>query len=88
MEKRRVIGLDMIRTIAIILVFVTHAIAYRGVLNSNTLSWKWTIYMIIRFTAMSCVPLFLLLTLNRFISEVIHALIKDINFFIIFPLIP
>lgn len=59
---KRKFGLDIIRTIAIILVFVTHSIAYRGVLNVNQLSLKWTIYMIIRFLAMSCVPLFLLLT--------------------------
>lgn len=61
-KKKRILGLDMIRTVAIILVFVTHSIAYRKVLNTDTLSLKWTIYMVIRFLAMSCVPLFMLLT--------------------------
>lgn len=61
-NKKRILGLDIIRTIAILCVFITHFIAYRGVLNNNPLSFKWTIYMIIRFFAMSCVPLFLILT--------------------------
>ncbi|MBQ9314538.1 MAG: acyltransferase family protein [Clostridia bacterium] len=61
-SNQRMFGLDIIRTIAVILVFVTHAIAYKDVININQLSFKWTIYMIIRFLAMACVPLFLLLT--------------------------
>ena len=61
-KKERSLGLDIIRTIAIFLVFVTHSIAYKGVLNVNQLSLKWSIYMVIRFLSMSSVPLFLLLT--------------------------
>lgn len=61
-KKKRILGLDVIRMLAIFFVFVTHAITYRGVLNAEQLSFKWTIYMIIRFLAMAGVPLFLLLT--------------------------
>ena len=61
-QRKRILGLDIIRMIAVMLVFVTHAIAYRDVMNSNQLSLKWTIYMVLRFLAMTCVPLFLLLT--------------------------
>ena len=61
-KQKRILGLDIIRVLAVIFVFITHAIAYRGVLNNNPLSFKWTVYMVIRFLAMSCVPLFLLLT--------------------------
>ena len=58
----RIMGLDIIRMIAVILVFVTHAIAYREVMDRNQLSFHWTIYMVIHFLSMACVPLFLLLT--------------------------
>lgn len=61
-SKKRVLGLDIIRVIALMFVFITHAIAYRGVMNSQPRSFSWTIYMIIRFLAMAGVPLFLLLT--------------------------
>lgn len=61
-EKKREIGLDIIRTIAIFCVFTIHSIAYKGVLGAEQLSFKWTIFMIIRFFAMIAVPLFLLLT--------------------------
>lgn len=61
-KKQRVLGLDIVRMLAIFFVFITHAITYKGVLDVNQLSFKWTIYMIVRFLAMSAVPLFLLLT--------------------------
>ena len=62
LKKERVLGLDIVRVLAIVFVFITHAINIRGVLNVNQLSFKWTIYMIFRFLAMTSVPLFLLLT--------------------------
>ena len=62
LKKERVLGLDILRVLAIVFVFITHAINIRGVLNVNQLSFKWTIYMIFRFLAMTSVPLFLLLT--------------------------
>ncbi len=61
-KKERSLGLDIIRMLAIFFVFITHSIAYKGVINVDQLSFKWTIYMIIRFLAMASVPLFLLLT--------------------------
>ena len=61
-ERKRVLGLDIIRMIAIIFVFFIHSISYKNVLSTEQLSFKWTIYMIIRFLTMSAVPLFLLLT--------------------------
>lgn len=62
LKKERILGLDIIRMIAIFLVFTTHSIAYKGVLDVEQLSFKWTLYMIIRFLAITSVPLFLLLT--------------------------
>lgn len=61
-KKERKLGLDIIRMLAIFFVFITHSITLKGVINEDILSLKWTIYMIIRFLAMSSVPLFLLLT--------------------------
>ena len=61
-KKERSLGLDIIRTIAIFCVFTVHAIAYKGVLDAEQLSLKWTFFVAIRFFAMSSVPLFLLLT--------------------------
>ena len=61
-KKERVIGLDILRVLAIVFVFITHSINIRGVLNVDQLSFKWTIYMIFRFLSMTCVPLFLILT--------------------------
>ena len=66
-NTQRSTGLDIVRTLAVLLVITTHSIAYLGPMDNNVLSFKWTIYLIIRFTALSCVPLFILLTgyLNR-----------------------
>lgn len=61
-HRKRILGLDIIRMIAVCFVFITHSIAYRGVVNIDQLSFKWTLYIILRFLAMSAVPLFLLLT--------------------------
>ena len=61
-NKKRILGLDIIRVIAVILVFVTHAINYRGLMLVNQKTFHWTLYMILRFLAMACVPLFMLLT--------------------------
>ncbi len=66
-QKSREAGLDIIRVIATVLVLVTHATAYMGPLNSDPCSPKWTVALVARFTALACVPLFMLLTgyLNR-----------------------
>ncbi|MBR3280285.1 MAG: acyltransferase family protein [Clostridia bacterium] len=61
-KKERQIGLDIIRTLAIIFVFITHGITYKGYLDQNVLTNEWTLVLVIRFIALCCVPLFLLLT--------------------------
>jgi len=65
--KQRSSGLDIIRTLAVLFVMTTHAIAYLGPMEVGVHSLKWTVYLFIRFTAISSVPLFILLTgyLNR-----------------------
>ena len=65
--KQRSAGLDLIRTLAILFVMATHAIAHLAPMNTGIHSPKWTAYVILRFTSLCCVPLFLMLTgyLNR-----------------------
>lgn len=55
-------GLDVIRTFAVLCVLTTHAIAYLGPMNTGIHGLKWSVYLFIRFTALTGVPLFLLLT--------------------------
>lgn len=62
LKKERSIGLDIIRTLAIFCVFTIHSIAYRDLLSNEPLTFKWTLFMILRFFAMIAVPLFLLLS--------------------------
>lgn len=38
--RERSLGLDIIRMFAIFFVFITHSIAYKGVLDINQLSFK------------------------------------------------
>ena len=65
--KQRSSGLDIIRTLAVLFVMTTHAIAYLGPMEVGIHTPKWTVYLFIRFTAISSVPLFIMLTgyLNR-----------------------
>jgi len=65
--KKRAGGPDIIRVLATLLVMTTHSIAYLGPMNVDIHTPKWTAYLVVRFAALSCVPLFLLLTgyLNR-----------------------
>ena len=65
--KQRLNGPDIIRVLAILFVMATHSIAYLSPMGTAIHSLKWTVYVIIRFTALSCVPLFIMLTgyLNR-----------------------
>jgi len=66
-EKQRFVGLDIIRVLATLLVITTHSIAYLGVMGNDIHSPRWTVFLVIRFAALSCVPMFMLLTgyLNR-----------------------
>lgn len=60
--KERSPGLDLVRTLAIICVLITHAIAYTGVMDVSPASPVWCMYLVIRFAAMAGVPLFLILS--------------------------
>ncbi|MBQ7983389.1 MAG: acyltransferase family protein, partial [Clostridia bacterium] len=66
-SKQRFSGLDMIRALATLLVMTTHSVTYLGLMGEGVRSLRWTAFLIIRFTVLSSVPLFLLLTgyLNR-----------------------
>ena len=55
-------GPDILRVLAIVLVLTTHAITYTGALNQNLFSLVWDVTLAARFTALACVPLFMLLT--------------------------
>ena len=60
--KERSTGLDLVRTLAILCVLVTHSIAYTGVMNTSPASPVFGVYLVMRFAAMAGVPLFLLLS--------------------------
>ena len=60
--KERSTGLDLVRTLAILCVLVTHSIAYTGVMNTSPASPVFGVYLLMRFAAMAGVPLFLLLS--------------------------
>jgi len=60
--KQRSPGLDIIRTIAIILVMTTHSITLSGVIDRNIGTSGLFPVLLLRFTAMACVPLFIMLT--------------------------
>lgn len=62
MKKERILGLDIIRVLALLFVFFTHGIAYNDLMNHDVMSAKWIFFVILRFTCMASVPLFLLLT--------------------------
>lgn len=60
--KERSPGLDLVRTLAIVCVLITHSIAYTGVMNTSPASPVFGVYLLMRFAAMAGVPLFLLLS--------------------------
>lgn len=61
-KKQRLWGLDAVRACAVILVLTTHAIAYLGPLDQNFATPVWGAWLYLRYLAMACVPLFLILT--------------------------
>lgn len=61
-KSNRIIGLDILRAMAIIFVVITHMFNYTGILNSNFRSLNWTIKNLLHYISIICVPLFLLLT--------------------------
>lgn len=62
MKKERILGLDIIRTIAVSLVILIHSYAYRKVLDINLLSVKWLVMTFIHYITYACVPLFMVLS--------------------------
>lgn len=62
MKKDRIIGLDIIRALAILLVVITHMFNYTGILSTDIHSFNWAISDVMHYVSMMCVPLFLLLT--------------------------
>lgn len=60
--KERFAGLDLVRVLAIACVMGIHAISYTGVMDGSVASPAWIVYLILRFVAMSGVPLFLMLS--------------------------
>lgn len=62
MKKDRIIGLDLIRALAILLVVVTHMFNYTGILAMDIHSLNWAVSDVMHYVSMMCVPLFLLLT--------------------------
>ena len=62
MKKERQFGLDLIRALAISMVFLIHMLAICKVLSNELQSPKWVIYDFSHFLSMIAVPLFLLLT--------------------------
>ncbi len=63
-KKSRVAGLDILRTIAIVFVMLTHLINYRylGIINSQIGSVQWYICALARFSVILSIPIFLLLS--------------------------
>ncbi len=60
--KERKAGLDVIRTIAICMVLVTHFFTYHPILEERLQSVTWTGWVFLKFLTIVGVPLFLLLT--------------------------
>ena len=61
MEKKRLSGIDIVRTAAILFVLVLHAVTLSGILD-GTRDWQWGIALYVRQLTVSAVPLFLMLS--------------------------
>lgn len=61
MEKKRLGGIDAVRTAAILFVIVLHAISLSGILDGER-TWQWTVALYVRQFTVSSVPLFLMLS--------------------------
>ena len=58
----RLSGLDILRSLAIFLVMITHMFNYTGILSMDIHTFNWAISDVLHYISMICVPLFLLLT--------------------------
>ena len=70
-KKERQFGLDLIRVFAILFVFFTHGIQYKELLYQSVETTEWSYILVLRFLALSCVPLFVILT--GFLNETSEA---------------
>lgn len=61
-DKVRSTGLDIVRTIAILLVFLTHSLTYTVNFEINIHTFEWIVCVFLHFISIACVPLFLLLS--------------------------
>lgn len=62
MEKKRFIGLDLVRVCAILFVFLHHSVTILGRLDADLYSGEWALSLFLRELTYSCVPLFLILS--------------------------
>ena len=62
MEKKRYIGLDIVRVCAILFVLLHHSVTNLGLMGIDIYSWKWVSSLFLRELTYSCVPLFLILS--------------------------
>jgi len=61
MNEKRIGGIDLVRTAAILFVILLHSITLSGILDGAR-TWQWGIALYVRQLAMSAVPLFLMLS--------------------------
>ena len=62
MEKKRYVGLDIVRVCAILFVILHHSVTHLGLMNGDVYSVKWFLSLFLRELTYSCVPLFLILS--------------------------
>lgn len=62
MEKKRFVGLDIVRVCAILFVILHHSITHLGLIDGNIYSTSWTASLFLRELTYSCVPLFIILS--------------------------
>lgn len=62
LEKKRFIGLDVVRVCAILFVILHHSVTNLGLMGGDVYSAKWTLSLFLRELTYSCVPLFIILS--------------------------
>ncbi len=62
MEKKRYVGLDIVRVCAILFVVLHHSVTNLGLMGGDVYSTKWTLSLFLRELTYSCVPLFIILS--------------------------
>ncbi len=62
MEKKRFVGLDIVRVCAILFVILHHSVTHLGLMDGDIYSAGWTASLFLRELTYSCVPLFIILS--------------------------